>query len=111
VKRPTIEQLSQQVQRLESELDWMRRVLSMHGINGLWCSPEQAGKLLNVSRDRIMREIRRAEEMRVTKKPGDLKMGVHYRNIQDPEAGQPTWQINVQEFEKLLTIAPEHRKL
>ncbi len=110
-KRPTMAELMQRIVRIEAEQTWMRRVFSAYGINGLWVSPEQAGKMLNISRDRIMREIRRAEEMRIEKKKGDVVLGVHYRNIQDPEAAQPTWQVNVEEFEKIFMIAPEHRKL
>lgn len=110
-KRPTIEELVQRIVRIEVEQTWMRRVFSAYGINGLWVSPEQAGKLINISRDRIMREIRRAEEMRIEKKKADMILGVHYRNIQDPEASQPTWQVNVEEFEKILMIAPENRRI
>ncbi|NJL50072.1 MAG: hypothetical protein HC929_25115 [Leptolyngbyaceae cyanobacterium SM2_5_2] len=36
-----------------------------------------------------------------------MNYGIHYRNIQDPEVGQPTWQIHVAAFDRVLAIPPE----
>jgi hypothetical protein len=38
--------------------------------------------------------------MRSLGKRGDVSYGIHYRNIQDPEVGQPTWQIHVAAFDQ-----------
>nr|WP_290223998.1 hypothetical protein [Trichocoleus desertorum] len=107
----TLAELNQRLEIVEAQQQWFSRVLETYGIRGLWLSPGKAAPLLGVSRDRIMAEIERAERMRATNQKGDLIYGAHYRNIGDPESELPTWQVHVAEFEKLLAIPPDQRKL
>jgi len=103
--------LSKRVEILEAQQQWVNQVLGTYGIRGSWLSPAKAAELLGISRDRIMAEIDRAENMRALGKRGDLIYGVQYRNIQDPEVEQPTWQVHVIEFGYVLTIPPDQRKI
>jgi len=103
--------LAQRIEFLEAHLQWMQRVLESYGIRGVWLSPARAAALLGVSRDRIMAEIETAESMRVLNKRGDLIYGVHYRNIQDPNSENATWQVHVIKFEEVLAIPPDQRKV
>lgn len=102
--------MQQQAQTIE-RLNWIERVFETYGIKGLWLSPAKAAPLLGISRDRIMTEIERAETMRATGKRGDLIYATHYRNIQDIEAEQPTWQVHVANFDQVLAIPPDRRKV
>lgn len=103
--------LLKRVAILETQQQWINRVLESQGIRGSWLSPKEASPLLGVSRDRIIAEIERAEKLRTFNKKGDLTYGKHYRNIQDPEAERPTWQVHVAEFDRVLAIPPDERKL
>ena len=106
-----IESLQLRQAQLEERQRWVERVFETYGIKGLWLSPGKAAPLLGVSRDRIMTEIDRAEQMRIAGKAGDAVYGTHYRNIQDPDVGQPTWQIHVANFDAVLVIPPDQRKV
>lgn len=96
---------------IEAQQQWISRILESQGIKGSWLSPKEAASLLGVSRDRIIAEIERAEKLRALNKKGDLVYGKHYRNIQDPEAERPTWQVHIAEFDRVLAIPPDERKL
>jgi len=102
--------LDKRLSLLEAQQQWVYRVLETYGIKGLWLSSGKASPLLGISRDRILSEIERAERMRALCKRGDVNYGIHYRNIQDPEVGQPTWQVRVAAFDQVLAIPPEQRK-
>lgn len=106
-----IEALKLKYAQIEERQRWVERVFETYGIKGLWLSPAKAAPLLGISRDRIMTEIERAEQLRVTQKPCDLSYGTHYRNIQDPDVGQATWQVHVANFDQILAIPPEQRKV
>lgn len=97
--------------QLEERQKWGERVFESYGIRGLWLSPAKAAPLLGVSRDRIMTEIDLAEKLRIAKRPGDAQYGVHYRNIQDPGVEQSTWQVHIANFDRLLMIPPDQRKV
>jgi hypothetical protein len=107
--RPTLAELQQRIDRLEAEQAWFRRVLETYGIRGLWMSPAKAAPLLGVSMDKIKGEIHRAERKRALKQSCKLLYGVHYRNLQDEEAQDPTWQVHVAEFDRFLSIPPDER--
>jgi len=77
----------------------------------MWLWPAKAAALLGVSRDRIMNEIETAELMRILKKRGDVIYGTHYRNIQNPNSENATWQVHVLKFEEVLAIPPDQRKV
>jgi len=106
-----IEALKLKHYQLEERQRWLERVFEAYGIKGLWLSPAKAAPLLGISRDRIMSEIERGERMRITGKKSDLIYNIHYRNIQDPEVEQPTWQVHVANFDQILAIPPEQRKV
>lgn len=95
---------------LEAQQQWVYRVLETYGIKGLWLSPGKASALLGISRNRILAEVERAEKMRSLGKCGNVNYGIHYRNIQDPEVGQPTWQIHVAALNQVLAILPSSGK-
>lgn len=106
-----VEILTQQQQQTIARIEWIERVFETYGVKGLWLSPAKASPLLGISRDRIMTEIDRAEAMRIAGKRGDLAYGTHYRNIQDPIVEQPTWQIHVANFDQVMVIPPDKRKI
>jgi len=106
-----IEALKLRHSQLEERQRWIERVFETYGIKGLWLSPAKAAPLLGISRDRIMSEIERGERMRIAGKKGDLTYNVHYRNIQDPNVEQPTWQVHIANFDQILAIPPEQRKV
>lgn len=106
-----IEALKLKHAQLEERQRWVERVFEAYGIKGLWLSPAKAAPLLGVSRDRIMNEIDRAEKMRAKQQDGDAVYNVHYRNIQDPGVEQATWQVHVANFDQILAIPPEQRKV
>jgi hypothetical protein len=116
--RLTLAILQQHLQATNARLDqleerqrWIERVFETYGIKGLWLSPAKAAPLLGVSRDHIMCEIERAEKLRHQNKRGDLVYGRHYRNIQDPQAEQSTWKVHVANFDAILSIPPDQRKI
>lgn len=109
---PTTTELLKRIEALETELQWMRQMLELCGIRGPWFSPQKTSALLGISRSRVMLEIEMAEKRRALNKPSDAVYGVHYRNIQHPtESIHATWQVNIFEFDKLLSIPPDARKL
>ena len=96
---------------LEAQQQWVYRVLETYGIKGLWLSPGKASPLLGISRDRILTEIERAEKNASPRQAGVTSTTAFInRNIQDPEVGQPTWQVHVAAFDQVLAIPPEQRK-
>ncbi|WP_204151897.1 hypothetical protein [Leptolyngbya sp. CCY15150] len=111
-KPPSIRELLLKIQILELNQQWLNRVLIAYGLPiGTWLSPFKAASVLGVSLDRIKLEVERAERLRALGKKGDIVYGQHYRNGQDPEAQQASWQINVVEFSKILDIPPDQRKV
>lgn len=106
-----IEILTQQHQQTIARVEWIERVFETYGIRGPWLSPAKASSLLGISRDRIMSEIERAEAMRALGKSSDLIYGTHYRNIQDPTVEQPTWQIHAANFDQVMAIPPDRRRV
>lgn len=110
-RQPTIAQLHKQLQQLRELVSWQGRILEAHGVPGPWLSPAKAAPLLGVSRDRVMDEIRLAEQLRLNGKKSDLSYGVHYRNIGMADSQSPTWQVHLGKFGELLAIPPEQRKV
>lgn len=106
-----IKQLEADHKQLEERQRWIERVFESYGIRGLWLSPAKAAPLLGVSADRIMTEIDRAESLRANGRQGDVRYGQHYRNIQDLESNKATWQVHVANFDAVLAIPPDRRKL
>lgn len=110
-KQLTLQHLVERVEPLEEMVAWMGEVLATQNISGPWVSPEVAARLLCVSRDRVMAEITAAENQRANEQQSDLTYGTHYRNIQDPQASRPTWQVNFVKFGEVLQIPPDRRRL
>lgn len=106
----TLAEMAQRLQMLEAQQEWVTTVLQAYGIQGIWLSPAKAATILQVTRDRIMSEIRRAEKLRALGKRGDCLYDTHYRDDRDPEGSEAVWKINVLEFRKLLAIPPDERK-
>ena len=101
--------LPQKIVEIEARQQWLENVLATCGVTGPWCSPNEASKLLGVSRDRIMDEIRDAENARATRKKSDLCYGIHYRNVQQATGDRPTWQICIPKFAEIMAIPPDER--
>lgn len=92
------------VEDLQRRVDLLERRLSVMGMPlGEWVSPNQAQALLSVTRAQIMREIRIAEYCRITGQDYEVKLGVHYRRP------ARDWQVCIDEYEKILAMAPEMR--
>lgn len=106
-----IEALTQKCAQLEERQRWIERVFESYGVKGLWLSPGKAEPLLGVSRARIVQEIDRAEAMRMKGLKGDLEYGEHYRNIQDPNVDKASWQIHIANFDAVLRIPPDRRRV
>jgi len=104
-------ELQKRLAIVEAQQQWINCILEAQGIKDSWCSLFGGAPLLGVGRDRIITEIERAEKLRTFSKKGDLVYGKHYRNIQDPEAERPTWQVHIAEFALVLAIPPDERKL
>lgn len=99
------------LEELQHRVEWLESVLLAYGISGPWLSPAKAAKILGFSRDKIIDEIHAAEKARATGKRSDLIYGTHYRNIASPESMEPTWQVNVTQFSKVVGgTPPESRK-
>ena len=99
------------IERLEAEINALKHILALIGFNVAdWVSPNDASKLLGVSRSLIMEELHDAEQARAINKKWHCRYGLHYRNIAKPDAAKPTWQINWREFESVLNLPPEKRQ-
>jgi|GEM_PF-849605 len=109
-KQLNLQSLLSRIEQQDETIAWMRQVLATQQIDGPWVSPDVAATLLCVSRHRVMNEIQSAEVQRANRQSGDLAYGQHYRNVQDPIASRPTWQVNFVEFKKILDIPPDRRK-
>ena len=68
-----------------------------------WVSPQQAAKLMGVSRSRITSEIDKAEHGRINGVKYDLLWGIHYRK------NGSNWQVSPVEFEAVIFQPPEQR--
>lgn len=98
------------LEALKAKVDWMEQILKANGVEGPWLTPPRAAPILGVSRDKILAEIKNAEYRRANRKPSDLTYGTHYRNVADPGAEVPAWQVHITEFAEFLKIPPEERK-
>ena len=102
---------SRTLKELDEVVAWMQQILAAQQIDGPWLSPAQAAPILGVNRNWILREIHVAEQQRIQRKPSDLRLGVHYRDVRDPSTSKPCWKVNFQEFQKILAIPPDQRKI
>lgn len=96
-----------EVQDLKRQLTLLAEMLESCGLQP-WLSPEQAAAVLGVSRDSIVRDIRRAEEFRLAGKKSDFQFGIHYRQKR-ANAKTPRWQVNVLKWREVMAIVPEKR--
>jgi DNA anti-recombination protein RmuC len=101
--------LESEVKALKHQVSLLANLLEGCGVQ-TWLSPEQAAAFLGVSRDSIVREIRRAEDLRQSGKKSDFTFGTHYRQKR-ADAKVPRWQVNVLEWREVMAIAPEHRRV
>lgn len=88
-------ELNKRLKAVEQQIQWMRRILEVHGVSGPWLSPQKAADLLGVSRSLIVERIKSAESGRAN----GLTYGEHYRNIAAQDASEPTWQVHLLNFE------------
>lgn len=105
----TIADLRRQIELHNARLKMFETIFQTSGLPGLWYSPQQAADLLGVSRDRVMAEIRAAETARASKRRSLCQYGVHYRDVREISSATPRWQVQVQQFEKLLNTPPDER--
>ena len=97
---------------LEVEVEDLKRQLAADLLESLglqpWLDPAKAATFLGVSRDSLVRDIRRAEELRQAGKKSDFQFGTHYRQKR-ANAKVPRWQVNVLKWREVMAIVPEHR--
>jgi hypothetical protein len=108
----TIADLHRELLLVQTELEWMREVLSANRFEGPWLSPADAAPLIGVSHDRILAEITAAERLRLLKKKTDLVYGEHYFNAlnpHNPKTTKPTWKVHFLKFGEVLKRPPENR--
>lgn len=105
-------ELKQQHQLVNEQLEWLRMVVRMVGIDGPWVTPQVAGKLLGRSRERVMADINLAETLRTNnRQQTDFIYGTHYRNDQTHDSGQPTWKVHLLKYAEYTTIPPDQIKV
>lgn len=106
-----LDALEQNNQIVVQELKWMKLVLKMVGVDGVWVSPEVAATAVGRSRDRVMGDIETAERWRHVKgKNWNLVYGVHYRNDQRQDSKQASWKVNLTEYYEFTKIPPDQLK-
>lgn len=97
---------------MREQLEWMRLLLKVQGVEGPWVSPAVAGQATGRSRDRVLQDIAIAEEWRnLHGKNWDLVYGKHYRNDQSPDARQATWKVNLLEYAEFTRIPPDQLRV
>jgi hypothetical protein len=96
--------LESKVQALEAQVKQLTQMVRALGLPvSPWVSPQQAAKLMGVSRSRITSEIEKAEYARIHRLQYDLVWGTHYRK------NGSNWQINPVDFEAVIFQPPEQR--
>jgi hypothetical protein len=111
-QKERIDKLEKDVEQLIQENEFLRSLLSgLFGFDGQWLSPDKAGQCINLSRERIMQEVRAAETARSKGQKTLFEYGVHYRNDQDVGSTQAAWKINVRELAKYFNTPPDQRRI
>ena len=88
---------NERIANLEKRLTLLEQRLAVLGVPiERWITPNQAAKLIGVSRTIIMREIRKAEYARIFKIRYDLKYGKHYRKVGE------NWQVCDRDFKAII---------
>ena len=106
--RRELTQLQQQQKMLEEQVNWMRSVIQSAGFDGPWVSPTLAGLATGRSCDRVMSDIKTAEQWRTERgKPWNLVYGEHYRNDQSSDSYKATWKVNVAKYAEFTKIPPD----
>ena len=98
--------LKQQLQLLSEQVDWMKLVVKMAGVDGPWVSPQIVGAAIGRSSERIRQDIQTAEEWRARGKKWHLVYGVHYRNDQAVNASQATWKVHLPKYYEFVVAVP-----
>jgi len=95
-------QTEDRLRRLEQQVARLTQLLADRGIEyNPWKYLSEAGRSLGLTRHHLKALINTA---RMNPKQSDLKNNVHYRYV-----GR-RWQINVDEFQRYLSIPLEQRK-
>lgn len=115
----TINDLAEQQNQFKQELEFVKQAI---GLCTDWLTPNQAEKILPISKARILREIAIAEKLRGEGRKHDLKYGRHYYNIafsHDLKEGEivdlnlqrPSWKIHREKFWEVVSRPPDERAL
>ena len=95
-------------QKILELLDRVAHLELVTGVSGRWMSPGEAATILPLNRERIIEEIKVAEQKRAARKDHDLKYGIHYFNTND--AGEKScWKIHSIEFWNVVRKPSEER--
>jgi len=98
--------IAKKIDELEKRISYLEYVLESQGLPASpWVSPQDAAKLMSISRTTILGEIKRAEDARLANKPTDLKWGKHYRK------NGSHWQVKAMELEKVIFLPIEERMI
>lgn len=107
-----VKNLKEQQRLMREQLEWLKLLLQVQGVNGPWVSPQVAATAIGRSRDRIILDIQTAEEWRtMLGKSWNLVYGKHYRNDQGMDAKQATWKVNLLEYYEFTLIPPDQLKV
>jgi len=103
----TLTSLESRLNQLETKFGGILRLLEARGIDYPWMPPAEAAPLLGVSPDFIRSEIRRAE---ANPRSSDYQPGKHFRYKGKAGARRPTKLVNVEEWSRVMAMAPERRR-
>lgn len=107
-----VAQLKQQLQLVNEQINWMRLVVKMAGVDGPWVSPQVAGIATGRSRFRVMADIETAEEWRTQRgKNWNMVYGVHYRNDQGQDSAVAAWKVHLIEYYEFTKIPPDQLRV
>lgn len=115
----TINDLAEQQNQFKQELEFVKQAI---GLCTDWLTPNQAEKILPISKARILREIAIAEKLRCEERKHDLRYGIHYYNISfshDVKEGEivdlnlqrPSWKIHREKFWQVVCLPEDRRSL
>jgi hypothetical protein len=111
--------MDHQIIALRARVEFLEKLLNVFGE---WISPTQGAEILPLSKDRILQEIRIAEQARILRKKVDLIYGEHYYNnlfpydhipgeglVENSNKQRSTWMIHREKFWEVVRKPIEER--
>jgi hypothetical protein len=104
---------------LTSRVEFIERYLK---VSGEWLTPAQAAEVMPLSKERILQEIRIAEQRRIGHRKCDLIYGIHYYNtlfpfdhvpgeglVENEEKSRARWMVHRDRFWEVVQKPIEER--